>query len=110
MPIFKPGGTIPIVLDIDTNEETPLTFVCVALSVNQANELESRLDAVLSEPLTSQERNEQLCAMVSPLVTDWKNGPCAYSWAALLDNIGPSDLWALAYSIRRQLAYREKKV
>jgi len=109
MPIFKPGGTIDIVLDCDAAEETPLKFTVSALSVNQANDLGDRLDAVLAEASTERERQEQLAAIIAPLITDWINGPVVYSWSALLDNLGPVDLWSLAYAIKRQIGYREKK-
>jgi hypothetical protein len=110
MPVFKPGGTIPIVLDVDAAEETPLTFVCSALSVNQANDLGERLDALIETPMTDKERQSQLFEIVEPLVKDWRNTSVPYSWTALLDNIGMSDLWALAYAIKRQIGFREKKV
>jgi hypothetical protein len=109
MPIFKPGGTIDIVLDCDAGEERPLKFTVAALSVNQANDLGDRLDAVLAEASTERERQEQLTAIISPLITGWVNGPTEYSWHALLDNLGPVDLWSLAYAIKRQIGYREKK-
>jgi hypothetical protein len=79
MPIFKPGGTIDIVLDCDAGEETPLKFTVAALSVNQANDLGDRLDAVLADASTERERQEQLAAIISPLITGWVNGPTEYS-------------------------------
>jgi hypothetical protein len=109
MPIFKPGGTIDIVLDCDAGEETPLKFTVTALSVNQANDLGDRLDAVLSEASNERERQACLAALISPLITGWVNGPTEYSWPALLDNLGPVDLWSLAYAIKRQIGHREKK-
>lgn len=110
MPVFKPGGKIDIVLDCDAGEQSPLVFVCSALSVAGSNDLGDQLDALLETPgLTERDRQARLQEIVSPLIHDWRNAPCEYSWAAMLENIGPTDLWSLAYAIKRQLGYREKK-
>lgn len=109
MPSYKPGGTIPIVLDCDADEQYPLTFIVTALSVNQSNELASSLAALLEEKLTENERRERLFAIVCPLIHGWKNTETPYSWSALCDAINMEDLWSLAYAIKRQMGYREKK-
>lgn len=109
MPTFKPGGTLPVVLPCDSNETNPLTFIVSALSVNQANELGQTLDSLLETPMKDSERTERLFTAVSPLVSGWRNTDVPYSWSALCDVMSMDDIWSLAFAIRRQLGYSEKK-
>jgi len=109
MPVFKPGGTIDIILDCDALEDTPLTFVVTSLSVNQSNDLAEALTELIDSMVTEKQRRERLFALVSPLVHGWNNTDVPYSWSALCDVLSMEDLWSLAYAIKRQMSYREKK-
>jgi hypothetical protein len=102
MPAFKPGGTLEISLDDDSD----LRFVVSAISVSQALDLADKLDSVSG---TDREVVSQLEEIISPLIHGWVNGPCEYSWQALLDNLGPADLWRLPWKVKQQVGYREKK-
>jgi hypothetical protein len=104
MPVFKPGGTIPIVLDSDAMDDQPLTFVCIALSVNQANDLGSSLDELVNTPMTHTDRQAKLIETLTPLVKEFKNTD-----ATSLGDFHETQLWALAWSIKRQIGYQEKK-
>jgi hypothetical protein len=107
MPKYKPGGTLPIVFDCDADQEAPLTFIVRVLSVAECVDLGERLDAILNQ--TSGDWLRALCDVIEPFVVGWENGPEEYSWGGLLRQLDQSDLWRLAWSIKRQIGHKEKK-
>jgi hypothetical protein len=108
MPTFKPGGTLPIILDSDANEPNPLVLTVVALSCLEARQLEEQLQDIIDTSKSTSERWERFDALISPLVLSWNLNE-DYSWQALLQKLGPSDAWQLSWAIVRQIGYREKK-
>lgn len=109
MPAYKPGGTIDVIIDVDANEPSPLTFTVTALSVSQTLDLSDKLESLHGLTLGSREFVSRMESTIEPLIHGWKNGPCEYSWQALLDNLSVTDLWRLANAIKYQIGYREKK-
>jgi hypothetical protein len=108
MPVYEPGGRIAIVLDCDSAKPSPPTFIVSALSARESLALKATLDGLMDlESHTDQ--YTRLEEVLRNHVQDWRNFPLSFDTERLLDVLGTSDMWRLAYSIARQIGTAEKK-
>lgn len=108
MPVYEPGGRISIVLDCDQDKPHPPTFIVSALSARESLKLKATLDELLDAE-SAEEQYSQLETILTQHVHDWRNLPLSFDATKLLDVLGTTDLWRLAYSIARQIGPAEKK-
>lgn len=108
MPVYEPGGRISIVLDCDKDKPHPPTFIVSALSARESLKIKEALDQLLDIESTA-DQYSQLETILTQHVYDWRNLPLSYDATKLLDVLGTTDLWRLAYSIARQIGPAEKK-
>jgi hypothetical protein len=108
MPAYEPGGTIAIVLDVDSKKDNPPAFIVKALSARESLKLLSSLDAAIDAGDTAKQL-EALDKILCDLVCGWIGFDVEFAPEKLLDVLSIPDAWRLGYAIARQVSAPEKK-